>query len=149
MYLFYFSCVECLINLILYLWNTIESDIIKIWFYIKNTAEAKPFLLGTLTQSWIWIFAGWSESYPSTTSNITHTADWRKSAFFPLPFFFLILHNWRAWIIYNSQIIFWMVSATGRQRGNFNDVPSSAELSFTVSQPEKLPAEYHLPSHWS
>ncbi len=128
-----------LINLIVYLWNKIESDMIEIWFYIKMQLKLNH--------------TSWDRELnfrvlPVKRLNTTHTADWRKSAFFPLPFFFVILHNWRAWIIYNSQIIFWMVSASGRQRGNFNDVPGSAKPSFTVSQPEKLPAEYHPPSHW-
>lgn len=149
MYLFYFSCVLYLINLILYLWNTIESDIIKNWFYIKIQLKLNHTSWGPLHRAEF----EYSQAevnptrQPPQTSRILQTDE--NLLFFPLPFFFLILHNWRVWIIYNSQIIFWMVSANGRQRGNFNDVPGSAKPSFTVSQPEKLPAEYHPPSHWS
>lgn len=78
------------------------------------------------------------KSLQPITSNIIHTADCWKSAFFLGPFFFVILHSWRVWIIYNFQIIFWIVSASGRRKGNFNDAPGSAKASFTVSQPFKL-----------
>lgn len=78
-------------------------------------------------------------------NHLQHHTDCQKSAFFLVPFFFVILHNWRVWIIYNSQIIFWIVSASGRQKGNFNDVPGSAKASFTVSEPFKFSVEYHPP----
>lgn len=107
---------------------------IEIWFYIKMQLKLNH--------------ASWGRELNFRVlpvKRLKHHTYCRltKIRFLSASFLFVILHNWRAWIIYNSQIIFWMVSASGRQRGNFNDVPGRAKPSFTVSQPEKLPAEHH------